>query len=124
MPYPSRPVLDAVAEFRGSATTRPSPEQRRRLLEFVAAQCRAGRSLREIAELADRTQSAVRRILDQAGVPRRGQGAPKNGRSCCPLRLDRGSKWRRASSLLNSRRTGPSDSCAGWPCLACGRPVP
>lgn len=49
---------------------RQSPEQRRTLLEFAAAEYQAGRSLRELAELTGRTQTAIRRALDQAGVPR------------------------------------------------------
>ena len=61
MPYPSRPVLEPLEEFKGSATVRQSPEQRARLLAFAAEQYVAGRSLRQIAELTDRTQTAIRR---------------------------------------------------------------
>ena len=74
-PYPSRPTLKPLPQFQGTATTRQSPEQRAALLRFVAGEYTSGRSLREIAELTDRTQSAIRRALDQAGVPRRGRGA-------------------------------------------------
>jgi len=42
---------------------------------FVVEQYRAGRSLREIAELVDRTQTAVRRVLDKHDVRRREPGA-------------------------------------------------
>ncbi|MFC3807347.1 helix-turn-helix domain-containing protein [Terrabacter sp. GCM10012305] len=38
---------------------------------------RAGRSIHELAELTDRSQSAVRRALYQAGVSRRHPGAPR-----------------------------------------------
>jgi hypothetical protein len=77
VPYPGRPVLDVLPEFVGTASTRPTPQQRERLLAFCAEQYRAGRSIHELAELTGRTQSAVRRALDQAGVPRRGRGAPQ-----------------------------------------------
>ena len=76
MAYPGRPVLTALPEFQGSATVRQSAEQRARLLEFAAEQYQAGRSLRQIAELTDRSQSAVRRALRQAGVQSRASGAP------------------------------------------------
>ena len=59
MPYPSRPVLKPLEEFKGSATVRQSPEQRARLIAFAAEQYVAGRSLRQIAELTDRTQTVL-----------------------------------------------------------------
>lgn len=84
MPYPGRPRLEVLPEFVATASPRgQTPQQRSRLLQFVAKEYAAGRSLRELAELAElaeltgRTQSAVRRALDQAGVPRRDRGAPK-----------------------------------------------
>ena len=77
MAYPGRPVLEPLARFRGTATTRQTAEQRYELLAFAAEQYVGGRSLREIAELTDRTQSAIRRALAQAGVPLRGRGAPR-----------------------------------------------
>ena len=80
MPYPSRPVLKPLEEFKGSATVRQSPEQRARLIAFAAEQYVAGRSLRQIAELTDRTQTAIRRALAEAGVPTRGPGAPARPR--------------------------------------------
>ncbi|KQZ90156.1 hypothetical protein ASD62_13465 [Phycicoccus sp. Root563] len=76
MPYPGRPVLEPLPQFRGTATVRQTPEQRAALLEFVARGHQTGRSLRELAELTDRTQTAIRRALDEAGVQRRGRGAP------------------------------------------------
>ena len=63
-------------EFEGTATTRGQTSgQRQRLREYVAAEYERGRSLRELAELTGRTQTAVRRALDEAGVARRGSGA-------------------------------------------------
>ncbi len=44
---------------------------------FVVDQYAAGRSLRELAELTDRSFSAVRKILDRHGVRRRGVGAAR-----------------------------------------------
>ncbi|WP_084108715.1 helix-turn-helix domain-containing protein [Knoellia aerolata] len=76
MAYPGRPVLEPVPRFRGTNTIRQTPEQRRVLVEFASREYAAGRSLRQIAELTGRTQAAIRRALDQAGVPRRGPGAP------------------------------------------------
>ena len=75
MVYPGRPVLETLPEFEGTNKVRQAPAQRERLLTFVAEQYRSGRSLREIAELTGRSQAAVRRALDQAGVPRRPRGA-------------------------------------------------
>lgn len=75
MPYPGRPVLEVLPEFVDSAVIRQTPEQRARLLAFCAEQYAAGRSIHELAQLTGRTQSAVRRALDQAGVHRRGRGA-------------------------------------------------
>lgn len=95
MPYPSRPTLTVLPEFEGTATPRgQTPQQRLRLRQFVAAEYERGRSLRELAELTGRTQTAVRRALDEAGVPRRGRGArrvknlepePERGASPAPF---------------------------------------
>lgn len=76
MPYPGRPLLNVLPEFVGSASNRQTSQQRTRLLAFCAEQYEAGRSIHELAELTGRSQSAVRRALDQAGVRRRGRGAP------------------------------------------------
>ncbi|WP_346619618.1 helix-turn-helix domain-containing protein [Blastococcus montanus] len=43
--------------------------------EYIVAQYRLGRSLRELAELTDRSFSSVRNILDRHGVQRRAAGA-------------------------------------------------
>ena len=76
MVYPSRPVLTVLPEFVGTAGIRSqTPAQRARLREFVAVEYLRGRSLRELGELTGRSQTAVRRALDEAGVPRRGRGA-------------------------------------------------
>jgi len=75
MSYPSRPVLEVLPQFRGAATVHQTAAQRRRLIEFVTAEYQGGRSLRELAEQTGRTQTAVRRALDEAGVVRRGRGA-------------------------------------------------
>ena len=82
MPYPPRPQLRPRPEFAGTARngtarngTIPSPELQERLEAFVVAQHNAGRSLREIAELVDRSVTAVRRALDKHQVPRRPSGA-------------------------------------------------
>jgi hypothetical protein len=42
---------------------------------FIVEQYAAGRSLRELSELTDRSFSAVRNILDRRGIRRRGAGA-------------------------------------------------
>ena len=76
MPYPGRPVLEMLPQFAGTATVRQTAAQRRRLLDFCARQYAAGRSIHEVAQLTGRSQTAVRRALDQADVPRRGRGAP------------------------------------------------
>jgi helix-turn-helix protein len=76
MPYPPRPQLRPLPEFIGTALTRPDPSVQARVERFVLDQYAAGRSLRELAELTDRSFSAVRNTLDKHGVPRRGSGAP------------------------------------------------
>lgn len=79
MPYPPRPQLPPLPEFAGTAATGtgtvPPGDVQTRLEDFVVAQYDAGRSLREIAELVDRSQTAVRRALDKHHVPRRASGA-------------------------------------------------
>ena len=76
MPYPRRPVLEVLPQFVSTNVVRQTPSQRAALVAFVAAEYQAGRSLRQLAELTGRTQTAIRRALDEAGVPRRGRGAP------------------------------------------------
>ena len=76
MAYPPRPTLKVLPQFRGTANTRQTPQQRATLLAFVATAYQEGRSIHELAELTGRTQTAIRRALDQAAVPRRPRGAP------------------------------------------------
>ncbi|MFQ1002625.1 helix-turn-helix domain-containing protein [Modestobacter sp. SSW1-42] len=75
MPYPPRPQLRPLPEFAGTAVSRPDPAVQARVESFVLEQYAGGRSLREIAELTDRSHSAVRNILDRHEVRRRGCGA-------------------------------------------------
>ena len=75
MPYPPRPQLRPLAEFAGTALSRPDPAVQGRVEAFVLEQYAGGRSLREIAELTDRSHSAVRNILDKHDVRRRERGA-------------------------------------------------
>jgi hypothetical protein len=90
VPYSSRPVLKTLPQFEGSNTTRPTPQQRADLVAFVAVQYAAGRSLRELAELTGRTQTAVRRALDEAGIPRRPRGAYRVKLDAGTTTVDRG----------------------------------
>lgn len=76
MAYPERQEQRVLPQFEGT-TPRQTAEQRAQLLDFVAIEYAAGRSLRELSELTGRTQTAVRRALDAAGVPRRGRGAAR-----------------------------------------------
>ena len=73
MAYPPRPHLEKLPQFAG--TNRPGARAAPELIALVLAQYDAGRSLREIAELTDRTHSAVRNILHRADVLRRSAGA-------------------------------------------------
>jgi hypothetical protein len=81
VPYPSRPQLRPLPEFRGTAVGGRRPKEQdaahQQLVRYVVDQYAAGRSLRQIAELTDRSFSAIRSILDRAGVRRRNSGAPK-----------------------------------------------
>ncbi|MEE6295223.1 helix-turn-helix domain-containing protein [Georgenia wangjunii] len=79
MPYPSRPVLEPLAPFKYDLKNGYNHFQRDRFDAFVAEQYTAGLSLRQVAELTGRTQTAVRRSLDRTGVPRRGRGAEPLG---------------------------------------------
>ena len=75
MPYPPRPQRSPLPDFIGSNQARPDPGMQARVETYVLAQYAAGRSLREIAELTDRSHSAVRNILQRHGVRRRSAGA-------------------------------------------------
>ena len=74
MPYPPRPQLQPRPEFAGTRSS-AHPLLQERLEAFIVATYREGRSLREIAELVDRSQTAVRRALDKHHVSRRPSGA-------------------------------------------------
>ena len=75
VPYPPRPQLRPMPEFAGTASPRPDPAVQAQVETFIVEQYAAGRSLRELAELTDRSFSAVRKILTRHGVHRRGSGA-------------------------------------------------
>ena len=64
-----------LPEFAGRASPRPDPVVQARVKRFVLEEYAAGRSLREIAELTDRSFSAVRNILNKRGMRRRERGA-------------------------------------------------
>ena len=76
MLYPPRPQLRPLAAFAGTGTV-PSQRLQAQLEAFVLAQYAASRSLRQIAELIDRSPTAVCRVLDKHGVQRRAVGAPR-----------------------------------------------
>lgn len=77
VPYPSRPILDSLAPFKHDLKNGYNQFQRDRFDAFVAQQYAAGLSLRQVAELTGRTQTAVRRSLDRSGIRRRDRGAPR-----------------------------------------------
>jgi DNA-binding MarR family transcriptional regulator len=69
--YPGRKIHEVLPQFVATNVIKPTAGQRAQLLAFVAEEYPAGRSLRELAELTGRTQTAIRRALDELGVPRR-----------------------------------------------------
>ncbi len=75
VPYPPRPQLRPLPQFVSTASPRPDPEVQQRVELYIVESYEAGRSLRELSELTDRSFSAVRNILDKHGVRRRGAGA-------------------------------------------------
>ena len=76
MPYPPRPQLQPLPEFAGTRDSQ-HPALRGRQETYVVTAYTEGRSLREIGELVDRSQTAVRRVLDKYQVPRRPVGAAR-----------------------------------------------
>lgn len=76
MPYPARPRLDPLPQWRGTRN-RLRGEQLRALKTFVIDSYANGLSLRQIAELTDRTWSDIRAILHTEGVSRRPSGAQR-----------------------------------------------
>jgi hypothetical protein len=77
VPYPPRKEHRSVAGFAGTASLRADPAVHAQVERFIVEQYAAGRSLRELAELTDRSFGAVRNILDRRGVRRRGVGAAR-----------------------------------------------
>lgn len=75
MPYPGRPALRPLPQFAGTAGVGGGAYADPELVAFVLEEYAAGRSLREIAELTDRSHSAIRNLLQRRGVLRRGRGA-------------------------------------------------
>lgn len=59
MAYPGRPTRPPLPEFQGTATPRQTPAQRAALLEYVAEQYLAGRSIHELAEATSRSQTVL-----------------------------------------------------------------
>jgi hypothetical protein len=76
MPYPSRPRLEPLPRWRGTRN-RLRGEQLRALKVFVVDSYVSGLSLRQVAELTDRTWSDIRAILLTEGVRRRSPGAER-----------------------------------------------
>lgn len=74
VPYPPRPQLQPRPEFAGTRDS-AHPQLQERLEAFIVTTYAEGRSLREVAELVDRSQTAVRKALDKHHVPRRPSGA-------------------------------------------------
>lgn len=74
VPYPPRPQLRPRPEFAGTRDS-AHPLLQERLEAFIVDTYLKGRSLREVAELVDRSQTAVRRALDKHQVRRRPSGA-------------------------------------------------
>lgn len=66
-----------MAAFTGTASPRPDPAVQGQVERFLVDEYIAGRSLRELAELTDRSVTAVRKALDRHGIRRRTVGAPR-----------------------------------------------
>lgn len=84
MPYPMRPRREPLPQFVGTHGRPPE------LRSYVASEYAAGRSLRELAELTDRSWSEIRNLLAAAGVRRREAGAPPSPRITPPQHLSKG----------------------------------
>lgn len=76
MPYPARPHLEPLPAWRGTRN-RLRGERLASLKTFVVESYSSGLSLRQMAELSDRSWSDVRAILDTEGLPRRPPGATR-----------------------------------------------
>ncbi|GHE06887.1 helix-turn-helix domain-containing protein [Klenkia taihuensis] len=81
MVYPPRPQLAPEPEFAGTSVDGRflDRELRARLDAYIVTAYTQGRSLREIGELVDRSQTAVRRVLHAHDVPLRPVGAARTG---------------------------------------------
>jgi Helix-turn-helix domain len=77
MPYPARPHHDPLSQFAGTRGQWLPPGGTAELTKYVVREYAQGRSLRELAELTDRSWSEVRKILAAAGVRRRPAGAQR-----------------------------------------------
>lgn len=88
MGYPPRPQLTPEPEFAGTAVDGRflDRELRARLEAYIVTAYTQGRSLREIGELVDRSQTAVRRVLQAHDVPLRPAGAARTGARRRPQR--------------------------------------
>jgi hypothetical protein len=75
--YPPRRTHPPLPAFADTASPRPDPVIQAQVEAFIVEQYADGRSLRELAELTDRSFSAVRKILDRRGLHRRGVGAAR-----------------------------------------------
>lgn len=69
-----RPQLRPLPEFACTSSPHPDPALQARVETFIVEQQAAGRSLRELAELTDRSFSAVRNALTGHSVHRRDSG--------------------------------------------------
>ena len=72
---PATPAATAAAEVLRDGQPTAGPNSAGAGRGFIVEQYAAGRSLRQLAELTDRSFSAVRNILSKHGVHRRGSGA-------------------------------------------------
>ncbi|WP_374209409.1 helix-turn-helix domain-containing protein [Klenkia sp. PcliD-1-E] len=81
MSYPPRPQLTPLPDFAGTASQGRflDRELREKLETFIVSAYAQGRSLREIGELVDRSQTAVRRVLASHQIPLRPAGAARTG---------------------------------------------
>ena len=110
MPYPPRPQLAPLPQFAGTARngTIPSRDLQNQLEAYVVTAYLHGRSLREIAELVDRTQTAVRRVLNKHQVPRRPVGARRSPTSSGRSSVGAGQQLR---AKKNPAPEGPGGMC-------------
>jgi hypothetical protein len=76
MPYPARPRLEPLPRWRGTRN-RLRGDELLALKAFVIDSYADGLSLRQIAELTDRTWSDIRAILHTEGIGRRPAGAQR-----------------------------------------------